>query len=101
MSGFFQVDLEVLQQFVSALRQSDEHTQTAMKAMASADATQIGTDALNSAADNFQKTWHYGVQQIGSMIKDTTDGVTKARDAYQQVEDGVGKALNEIKSKLG
>lgn len=101
MGDFFTVDLEVLQQFIATLNQSDDHMRTAMKAMSSGESGRIGTSALNDAANDFQRTWHYGVQQIGSMIKDTIDGVGQAHAAYQQVEDDLATALGQLSGALG
>lgn len=101
MGSFFQVDLDVLKEFVSALRQSDDHLQTALQAMATAgDGNQVGTDDLNAAAEDFQKSWHYGVKQIGSMVKQTGDGVDKAHGAYQQLEDEAKQALDKMTAGL-
>lgn len=101
MGSFFQVDLDVLKQFVSALRQSDDHLQTAMRAMEDAgESNQVGTDALNAAAEDFHKSWSYGVKQIGSMVKQTGDGVDKAHGAYQQLEGEAKQALGKLTAGL-
>lgn len=98
VSGFFQVDMDVLGRFITALRQSGDQTDAALRAMASATAGQIGTGALDAAADDFQHTWHYGVKQIRSMIGETTEGAGQAHDTYQQVEDGLRGALDQMRA---
>lgn len=98
VSGFFQVDMEVLGRFIAALRQSGEQTDAALRAMASTTAGQIGTGALDAAADEFQHTWQYGVKQIASMIAETTEGAGHAHDTYRQVEDGLRGALDQMRT---
>jgi hypothetical protein len=97
LADFFQVDIDVLQQFIKTLQQSDDHMQTALKAMTGAgEGGKIGTDALNGAAGDFQNTWQYGLSQLGSKIKDTTEGVSKVHDAYKATEDGLSQTLNKV-----
>lgn len=101
MGLFFQVDLDVLKQFVSALHESDDHMQAALKSLASAsEGNEIGTDDLNSAAEDFQKSWHYGMTQITSMIKETGDTVSNAHASYQQLEQEAKQALGKMASGL-
>jgi hypothetical protein len=68
---------------------------------AAGDSAQIGTDALNGAANDFQHTWHYGMTQIHSMTKETGDGVNHAYSAYQQVEEGLSGVLNKMSGAIG
>ena len=83
MGSFFQVDLDALQQFVASLRQSDDNMSEALAAMqAAGDTGQIGTEALNGAANDFQSTWHYGMTQIHAMTQETGQGVNQAYVNY-------------------
>lgn len=101
MGSFFQVDLDALKQFVDSLRQSDENMSTALDALKSAgDNTQIGTDDLNGAANDFHSTWHYGMTQIHSMTKETGDGVTTVYSNYQQTENAVSDTLSKISAAV-
>ena len=101
MGSFFQVDLDVLNQFVTALSQSDDNMSDALHALADAgESTQIGTDDLNSAAGHFQSTWHYGMTQIHSMTKDTGDRVNQVYSAYRDVDNGIADALGKMGSGL-
>jgi hypothetical protein len=102
VAGFFQVDLDALKQFVDSLHQSDQHMSDALDAMKSAgDSTQIGTDALNGAANDFQDTWHYGMTQIHSMTGETADGVNGAFSNYHQMEQTLTDALGKMDNALG
>lgn len=100
MSEFFQVDLDALGQFITSLQQSGDHMESALNALKSIDSGQIGTSDLDDAADDFQKTWHYGLGQLKDKIKDTNDGVTKARGAYQDYEQGLARALGQLGSAV-
>ena len=96
MGSFFQVDLDVLQRMTKTLGDAGDHMQAALKAMSSAQGGQVGTDALNKAADDFQHTWQYGLGQLQQAIKETSEGVKKAHDAYQQCDDGIAQAMSKI-----
>lgn len=56
----------------------------------------IGTAALDSAADDFQHTWQYGLKQIKSMVSETGEGVGKAHDAYQETDVQVATMMREL-----
>jgi methyl-accepting chemotaxis protein len=96
VGSFFQVDLDVLQRMIKTLGDAGDQMDTALKSMSSSQAGQIGTDAFNHAADDFQHTWQYGLGQLTQMIKETNEGVSKAHDAYKQTEDGVTQAMQKI-----
>lgn len=96
VADFFQVDLEALQQFVTSLQQSGQHMESALDSMKSVDSEQLGTQGLNDAAGDFQHRWRYGLGQLKDKITDTTDGVDKAHKAYQETEDGLAKALDQL-----
>jgi hypothetical protein len=109
MSDFFQVDLDVLQQFLTALHDVDERMHTALDAMKPDEAGNIGPAGsgfifgpigLNQAADRFQHAWHYGMDQITKEIEETTDKVQGAYDAYRALEDNVSRVLNLLSSVL-
>lgn len=95
---FFKADLDVLQQFVTTLHECRDQLDGALKAMASGSGARLGTDALNRAADDFQHTWQYGLGQIGSMVKETGDAVTAARDVYQQADSAVAGAMGGMRA---
>jgi hypothetical protein len=98
MANFFQVDLDVLQRMTKTLSDAGAQMEAALKSMNSAHSGQVGDDVLNRAADDFQNTWQYGLGQLKQSIKDTSDGVNKAHDAYKQCDDAVGQAMQKINS---
>jgi prefoldin subunit 5 len=101
MSSFFKVDLEVLQQFMTTLRKSGDHMDTALQALKDTTGAQIGTPELDSAAHDFKESWNYGLGQLTSAIKDTNEGVSKAHEAYKDTEDAIGKALTQLAQAIG
>lgn len=99
MGNFFQVDLDVLQRMTKTLSDAGDQMEAALRSMSSAHSGQIGDSAIDSAADDFQNTWQYGLGQLQQMIKDTSDGVNKCHDAYKQCDDAVGQAMQQINSE--
>jgi hypothetical protein len=110
MGDFFKVDLDLLQQFLTALHDADEHMHTALDAMKPDEAGNLSGDGpsififgpmdLNHAADRFQHAWHYGMDQISKEVKDTTDEVQGCYDAYHQLEDDATKVFDTLRSLL-
>lgn len=98
MGNFFQVDLDVLQRMTKTLGDAGDQMESALKAMSSTQAGQLGTAAFDKAADEFQSTWQYGLGQLTQMIKETNEGVTKAHDAYKQCDDSIQQAMSKINS---
>ena len=98
MGSFFQVDLDVLQRMTKTLGDAGDQMETALKALGSTQAGQIGTEAFDRAAGDFQSTWQYGLGQLTQLIKETNEGVTKAHGAYQQCDDTVQQAMSKINS---
>lgn len=96
VGSFFQVDLDVLQRMTQTLGDAGDQMESALKAMRSSQAGRIGTDALDKAADEFQHTWQYGLGQLQQAIKETSEGVKKAHDAYKQCDDGIEQAMAKI-----
>ncbi|MFF0498212.1 hypothetical protein ACFYU5_17520 [Nocardia aobensis] len=86
MAGLLQVDIEALGKAVQLLRNSEQVLNDAMKAMAHDGHTDIGTKALDDAADSFQRRWHFGIQRIGEAATATADGISQCHDTYQQVD---------------
>lgn len=96
MGSFFQVDLDVLERMTKTLGDAGDQMDGALKALSSTQAGQIGTEAFDKAAQDFQSTWQYGLGQLTQLIKETNEGVTKAHGAYQQCDDGIQQAMSKI-----
>ncbi|NKY61048.1 hypothetical protein [Nocardia flavorosea] len=98
MTGPLQVDIDVLTKTVTGLRNSQQMLEDALKAMADVGAASIGTQALDDAADSFQRRWHFGVQRIGELSRTTADGVDQCLAAYQAVDNATATALGQVNS---
>jgi uncharacterized protein YukE len=96
VGSFFQVDMEVLQHFVTSLEASGDHMESALNALQAVEGGQIGTGALNDAANDFQDTWRYGLGQLKDKIKDTNDGIKAAHGAYQEVDQSTAQMLEKF-----
>ncbi|MBF9072407.1 hypothetical protein [Streptacidiphilus fuscans] len=84
----------------SALQQAGDQMDAALRMMTGgADGDQIGTDELNRATQDFQSTWQYGLGQLKQSLKDTDDGLKQAKSGYQQMEDALSQALNQVSSQ--
>jgi uncharacterized protein YukE len=96
LSGWFQVDLGVLGQFVSGVREAEESLRAACSAMAADRGYQLGTDGLNEAANRFQQGWGRGLRELQEGMDAMSGTLERARAAYQQADEGaaaIAKAL--------
>lgn len=84
MTGFLQVDIDVLGKTVQSLRSAEQVLTDPMKAMAKDGNADIGTAALNDAADNFQRRWQFGIERISESARVTADGVAQCLTEYQK-----------------
>lgn len=96
----FAVDMDVLNGFLTSLKNSDDNLQAAMRSLAETSAASIGTERLDEAADHFRSTWNYGVKQIGQSIDNTSKAVTGIRDCYQEADGDLAKAMDKMSSAL-
>lgn len=94
------MDIEVLGKTAQSLRGAEQVLNDAMTAMTEAGHGDIGTQALNDAAESFQRRWHFGIERIGESAKVTADGVRKCQDAYQDVDTAIAKALDQVTAAI-
>ncbi|MGP2440143.1 hypothetical protein [Streptomyces sp. JW3] len=57
---------------------------------------QIGTARLDEACDTFQEEWKYGSDKIKELIDSVKDGVESNKKGYEEVEDALEKAFQQI-----
>jgi uncharacterized phage infection (PIP) family protein YhgE len=97
VANYYRVDLDTLGRMTSALQQAGDQMDAALRMMTGgADGDQIGTGELNQATQDFQSTWQYGLGQLKQSLSDTDDGLKQAKSGYQQMEDALSQALNQI-----
>jgi hypothetical protein len=95
MAGYLQVDIDVLAKTVQSLREAEQVLDDAMKALAKGGHGDIGTSALNDAADSFQRRWRFGIERICEAATTTAEGVSKCHDAYVSLDNSFAKALGQ------
>ncbi|WP_157170676.1 hypothetical protein [Nocardia araoensis] len=95
MAGYLQVDIDVLAKTVQSLRDAEQVLDDAMKALAKGGHGDIGTTALNDAADSFQRRWRFGIERIREAATTTAEGVSKCHDAYLSLDTSFAKALGQ------
>jgi hypothetical protein len=100
LSGWFQVDLGVLGQFVSGMKEAEESLRAACSAMAEDRGSQLGTDGLNEAADRFQQGWGDGLRQLREGMSAMSGTLERARAAYQQADDGAAAVAKSLRAAL-
>ena len=106
--AFYQVDLDALGQVISSLDQAEQLMGEALSAMqadggnffSNLSGGTLGTEQLDSACSGFQSTWSYGLGQLQNDIKDVVQGVQQNRQAYEQVEQDVTKAMQQLEGSL-
>ncbi len=94
--GPLAVDIDVLTKTATALKDSQQVLDDALKAMADVGTASIGTKTLDDAADSFQRRWHFGVRRIGELSRITADGVDQCLVAYQAADNATAQALGQV-----
>ena len=99
MAELFQVELGTLAQYVTTLRDAQQRLAELPTLLGSGD-TDLGNDALDDAAGDFQHSWAYGAGQLGELVTETTDAVSGVRRAYEQADTQIGDALRTLGEPL-
>lgn len=101
MTGFLDVDVDVLTKTVQALRGVEQVLTDVMKEMAEVGVTELGTQVLDSAADSFQRRWKFGLERIGDSAATTADGVDQCLTAYRELDTTMATLLGIAGVGLG
>ncbi|MET7478707.1 hypothetical protein ABZT17_30680 [Streptomyces sp. NPDC005648] len=96
MGDHFKVDLDQLDRFVKTLEQAVKDLDEARTALSHIRAAEIGTPRLDEACDTFQAKWKYGSDQLSEMIGEISEGVKSNKLSYQEFEDNLDKALEQM-----
>ncbi|MGM7648252.1 hypothetical protein ACSVDM_25385 [Nocardia sp. JW2] len=94
MTGFLEVDIDVLSKTVQSLRGAEQVLTDVTKTMAKDSGTDLGTAALNDAADSFQRRWQFGIERISESARTTADGVAQCLTAYQDLDKQLAALLD-------
>jgi hypothetical protein len=106
--AFYQVDLDALGQVIQALDQAGQLMGEALAAMkqdggnffADLMGGTLGTEQLDGACGDFQSTWAYGLGRLQDDIKTVVQGVQQNQQAYEQVEQDVAQAMQQLGGSL-
>jgi uncharacterized phage infection (PIP) family protein YhgE len=96
MGDHFKTDIGQLEQFLTQLESCVDELNEARSALEHVRADQIGTPRLDEACDKFQEEWKYGSDKTKEMIDAIKEGVKSNKEGYQEVEEVLEKALNQI-----
>lgn len=96
MGNHFKTDIGQLEQFLTQLESCVDELNEARSALQHVRADQIGTPRLDEACDKFQDEWKYGSDKTKEMIDAIKEGLKSNKTGYQEVEEALEKALNQI-----
>ena len=82
----FRTDLDELGALADALVRAEHSLQGALDALRDTTAASIGTDALDSACQDFQEHWRHRLRQLRRQLDDTAEGVRATARGYAATE---------------
>jgi hypothetical protein len=93
MSGGFRVDLDQMGSLITTLQQAKDRMTSANKALGESSPSDMGSRDIDSAGAEFQDRWKYGIGKIAEFSGTVTEGLTKAKDIYAEMETKLADAL--------
>ncbi|MEU9113627.1 hypothetical protein AB0D04_18070 [Streptomyces sp. NPDC048483] len=99
MGDHFKTDTDQLDRFVKSLQDSLKELDEARQALSHVRADQIGTGRLDEACDTFQEKWKYGSEQLKEMISTISEGVKANKLSYEELEENLSKALQQMEKQ--
>ncbi|MEU6549641.1 hypothetical protein ABZ915_05005 [Streptomyces sp. NPDC046915] len=97
MADRLAVDDDELKHFMKLLNKSSDSLKGLRKALGDATVTDLGTDDLDSACEDFQEDWKYGTEQIGEQTENLAKIIGQSKDSYQEVDKALEEALKKGK----
>ncbi|MCU1681532.1 MAG: hypothetical protein JWQ81_2271 [Amycolatopsis sp.] len=98
MAGGYQVDLNEMGTLITTLQQAKDRMTDANKALGDSTPSDMGSREIDSAGAEFQDRWKYGIGKIAEFSGAVVDGLTKAKQAYADVESEAIAALGQSPS---
>ncbi|MEV6758763.1 hypothetical protein [Streptomyces sp. NPDC051214] len=89
------LDAIELENFMKLLDGSVESLKGLRNALSGATVGGLGTDELDNACEDFQEDWKYGAEQIGEQAEELSGIIGQSKDAFNEVEDALVKALEK------
>jgi hypothetical protein len=100
MTGSFTVELEAMAALIRSLSTSADHMSSATGALKSASTSDLGSEELDDAAEDFHDQWKYGIWRISQAARMVTDDLQTAKNGYEAVEQEAIAALQRIDAGL-
>lgn len=95
------VELESLAGLIGSLASSAEHMSSATGALKSVASADLGSGDLDSAAEDFQHKWGYGIGRISDAANKITDELRSAKSTYESIEQEAKAALEKLGAAMG
>lgn len=95
LSGTFRVDIEELGRISRKLDESVTGMRTVTQKMDHATAGQLGHESLDSACEDFQSKWKYGIGQITKLAGSIRGSIDATAHSYRTCEMGIQQALSK------
>ncbi|MEV2256939.1 hypothetical protein AB0I94_41445 [Streptomyces sp. NPDC050147] len=95
MAERLRLDAVELEAFMKLLDGSVTSLKGLRSALAGATVGGLGTDDLDKACEDFQEDWKYGAEQIGEQAEELSGIIGQSKDAFNEVEDALVKALEK------
>jgi len=95
MAERLRLDAVELEGFMKLLDGSITSLKGLRSALAGATVGGLGTEDLDKACEEFQEDWKYGAEQIGEQAEDLSKIIGQSKDAFNEVEDALVKALEK------
>ncbi|MFE8960702.1 hypothetical protein [Streptomyces iakyrus] len=98
MADRLAVDGGELAHFMKLLKKSSNSLNGLRKALSDATVTGLGTDDLDSACEDFQGDWKFGIEEIGKQAEDLAKIIGQSKDSYEEVDKALEEALKKARS---
>ena len=93
MAGGYRVDLDQMGTLITTLQQAKEQMTNANKALGESSPNDMGSRDIDAAGGEFQDRWNYGIGKIAEFSGAVVDGLTKAKQAYADMETNTAQAF--------
>lgn len=96
----FTVDIDGLNGLQKNLDRTEENIDNAARKLAEAAPDSIGSDELDEACADFYDSRKEGLGEIDEVVGDIKKGLSKAAEAYAEVEQGINDSLQKMRNSI-
>lgn len=100
MISGFRTDLAELRQLRSKLTENDEQLADALKRMKDTGPKNLGRRSLDSACEDFEDDWSYGLQKTQERVKTLKEGLDKIIKGYEKTEQSIDHTMDGLAKPL-